>query len=117
MQPGHRLHRYTYAEYVALEASSPTKHEFFDGEIYAMAGGTEDHSALAAEVLRERTADDRAVGEGGEPDRLDVDTQIGGVRAARAVTDRVAERTADQRILDVVGEARAGGRRLDDVPV
>ena len=52
MQPGHRLHRYTYAEYVALEASSPTKHEFFDGEIYAMAGGSEDHSALAAEVLR-----------------------------------------------------------------
>jgi len=47
-----RLHRYTYAEYVALEQSSPTKHEFLDGEIYAMAGGSEEHSALAAEVLR-----------------------------------------------------------------
>jgi Uma2 family endonuclease len=46
------LHRYTYADYVALERMSPTKHEFLDGEIYAMAGGTEDHSALAAEVLR-----------------------------------------------------------------
>ena len=46
------LHRYTYAEYVALERESPTKHEFLDGEIYAMAGGSEDHSALAAEVLR-----------------------------------------------------------------
>ena len=31
---------------------SDVKHEFFDGEIYAMAGGSEDHSALAAEVLR-----------------------------------------------------------------
>jgi Uma2 family endonuclease len=46
-----RLHRYTYAQYVALEKESSTKHEFFDGEIYAMAGGSEDHSAIAARVL------------------------------------------------------------------
>jgi Uma2 family endonuclease len=52
MLQGRRLHRYTYAEYVALERVSPIKHEFLDGEIYAMAGGSEDHSALAAEVLR-----------------------------------------------------------------
>jgi len=45
------LHRYTYADYVALERESPTKHEFLDGEIYAMAGGSEEHSALAASVL------------------------------------------------------------------
>ena len=45
-------HRYTYADYVALEYDSPTKHEFFNGEIYAMAGSSEEHSALAAEVLR-----------------------------------------------------------------
>jgi Uma2 family endonuclease len=49
--PGRRRHRYTYAQYVALERDSPTKHEFFDGEIYAMAGGSEDHSALALNVL------------------------------------------------------------------
>jgi Uma2 family endonuclease len=47
-----RLHRYTYADYVAVELDSPTKHEFLDGEIYAMAGGTAEHAALAAEVLR-----------------------------------------------------------------
>src|SRR3954471_15239905 len=35
---GRRRHRYTYAQYVALERDSPTKHEFFDGEIYAMTG-------------------------------------------------------------------------------
>jgi Uma2 family endonuclease len=52
MLQGRRLHRYTYAEYVALEGESSTKHEFLDGEIYAMAGGSEEHSALAAEVLR-----------------------------------------------------------------
>jgi Uma2 family endonuclease len=47
-----RLHRYTYADYVALEQTSSTKHEFLDGEIYAMAGGSEEHSALCAQVLR-----------------------------------------------------------------
>jgi Uma2 family endonuclease len=52
MFPARRLHRYTYADYVALELESSTKHEFLDGEIYAMAGGSEEHSALAAEVLR-----------------------------------------------------------------
>ncbi len=52
MSHARRRHRYTYADYVALETTSPTKHEFFDGEIYATAGRSEDHSALAAEVLR-----------------------------------------------------------------
>lgn len=46
-----RFHRYTYAQYVALEKDSSTKHEFFNGEIYAMAGGSEEHSALAIRVL------------------------------------------------------------------
>lgn len=43
-------HRYTYGEYLAFEHDSPTKHEFFDGEIYAMAGGSPRHSALAMRV-------------------------------------------------------------------
>jgi Uma2 family endonuclease len=42
---------YTYAEYLALEEESPIRHEYLDGEIYAMAGGTPDHAALAAAVL------------------------------------------------------------------
>ena len=33
---------YTYAEYLALEDESPIRHEYIDGEIYAMAGGTPD---------------------------------------------------------------------------
>lgn len=45
-------HRYTYAEYRALEDMSPVRHEYFEGEIYAMAGGTPGHAALAATVLR-----------------------------------------------------------------
>jgi Uma2 family endonuclease len=47
-----RHHRYTYAEYVALETLSAEKHEFFDGEIYLMAGGSEEHSALSAAMVR-----------------------------------------------------------------
>ena len=42
---------YTYAEYLAFEASSNVKHEFLDGQIYAMAGGTPEHAALAAAVV------------------------------------------------------------------
>jgi Uma2 family endonuclease len=48
--PAHRI-RYTYSEYLALEASSNVKHEYLDGQIYAMAGGTPEHAALAAAVI------------------------------------------------------------------
>ncbi len=46
----HRLN-YTYAEYLGFEASSNVKHEFLDGQIYAMAGGTPEHAALAAAAI------------------------------------------------------------------
>lgn len=42
---------YTYEQYVALEEESPIRHEYLDGEIYAMAGGSPDHAALAAAVI------------------------------------------------------------------
>jgi Uma2 family endonuclease len=45
-----RLHHYSYFEYRSLEEASSTKHEFLDGEIYAMAGGTPLHAALQAAV-------------------------------------------------------------------
>jgi Uma2 family endonuclease len=44
------LHRYPYREYLAHEETSNVKHEFLDGEIFAMAGGTPEHAALAAAV-------------------------------------------------------------------
>ncbi len=47
----------SYAEYVAAEEKSDVRHEFLDGEVCAMAGGTPEHSALAAAVIGElRTA-------------------------------------------------------------
>lgn len=45
------LHRYTYQDYVWLEEQSSTRHEFLEGEIVAMAGGTPEHAAMAAEVI------------------------------------------------------------------
>lgn len=41
---------HTYAEYVAFERSSNVKHEYLDGHIYAMAGGTPEHAALVSAV-------------------------------------------------------------------
>ncbi|MBX3188821.1 MAG: Uma2 family endonuclease [Labilithrix sp.] len=48
--PAHRVH-YSRAEYLALEASSNVKHEYLDGQIYGMAGGTPEHAALSAAVI------------------------------------------------------------------
>jgi Uma2 family endonuclease len=45
----HRVN-YTFREYLAHEAVSNVKHEFLDGQIYAMAGGTPSHAALASAV-------------------------------------------------------------------
>jgi Uma2 family endonuclease len=43
-------HRHTFAEYLEIEEVARVRHEFFDGEIYAMAGGTPEHAAMAAAV-------------------------------------------------------------------
>ncbi|MBI4954639.1 MAG: Uma2 family endonuclease [Myxococcales bacterium] len=43
---------FTFADYVFLEESSPIKHEFLDGVVYAMAGGSPDHAAVCANVIR-----------------------------------------------------------------
>lgn len=47
------LHRYTFLDYLRLEDESSTRHEFLDGEIVAIAGGTPEHAALAMAVGRQ----------------------------------------------------------------
>jgi Uma2 family endonuclease len=42
--------RLTVDEYLALEEASPDKHEFYHGEVYAMAGGSLLHSSICAAV-------------------------------------------------------------------
>ncbi len=49
-QPERPRHRYTYEEYLAYERDSGLKHEYDDGAILAMAGGSRRHSALASRV-------------------------------------------------------------------
>jgi Uma2 family endonuclease len=49
--PSASRQRYTYAEYLAYERDSALKHEFEDGTIFAMAGGSRRHNALAASVV------------------------------------------------------------------
>ena len=43
----------TYAEYLAFEQSSAERHEWYDGEIFAMAGGTPEHAYLMAAITGE----------------------------------------------------------------
>jgi Uma2 family endonuclease len=42
--------RATYAEYLALEGSSETKHEYIAGTIFAMAGGSIEHGRLVSRL-------------------------------------------------------------------
>jgi Uma2 family endonuclease len=42
--------RVSYAEYAKREKTSDVKHEFLHGELFAMAGGTPEHGALASVV-------------------------------------------------------------------
>jgi Uma2 family endonuclease len=44
-------HRYIFEEYLELEEIARVRHEFYDGEIYAMAGGTPEHAAVAASMM------------------------------------------------------------------
>jgi Uma2 family endonuclease len=42
--------KYRFEDYLALEAVSPVKHEFLEGHVWAMAGGTPEHAAIAVNV-------------------------------------------------------------------
>jgi Uma2 family endonuclease len=53
--------RFTPEEYFAWEEQQEEKHEYFDGEVYAMSGGTREHSRIAVNVT---TLIDNHLGEG-----------------------------------------------------
>jgi Uma2 family endonuclease len=42
---------YTLDDYLGVEEISPVKHEYLNGEIFAMAGGTPEHAALSAAMV------------------------------------------------------------------
>ena len=41
----------TYEEYLTYEQASPTKHEFMNGQAFAMAGASEDHNVIASNLV------------------------------------------------------------------
>jgi Uma2 family endonuclease len=44
-------HRYSFQDYLDVEELGGVRHEYLNGEIFAMAGGTPEHAALAAALL------------------------------------------------------------------
>lgn len=42
----------TPAEYLAWEREQPEKHEYFNGEVFAMAGGSPRHNALSGRMIQ-----------------------------------------------------------------
>lgn len=70
------VHRvsYSYADYLALEASSNVKHEYFAGQIYGMAGGLPEHAALADTWIETQAVDGDVIELGSVGARLDVRT-------------------------------------------
>jgi Uma2 family endonuclease len=49
--PSRPQRRYSLDDYLSLEEGSSIRHEFFNGEIFAMAGGTVAHNQIAANLL------------------------------------------------------------------
>ncbi len=47
----HDVQTMTYVDYLELERVSATKHEFVNGRVYAMAGGTPEHARLGGAML------------------------------------------------------------------
>src|SRR5258706_15415869 len=50
--PDH-LHRLTEGEYLSLERAARLKSEFYEGEMFSMAGGSRQHSRIAINLIRE----------------------------------------------------------------
>ena len=46
-----RQHRFEPDEYLAMERASETRHEFFDGEIFALAGVSRSHNRTASNLV------------------------------------------------------------------
>jgi Uma2 family endonuclease len=49
--PDYNKKLYTPEEYLALEEVSPEKHEYYEGEIFAMAGGSANHNEIRREIF------------------------------------------------------------------
>jgi Uma2 family endonuclease len=79
MRQMRRRYAYTYGDYLMLEAEATTvRHEFIDGDIVAMAGGSDLHSALIAALSGELYAQLRGTACGLRESNLRVRVQATG---------------------------------------
>ena len=44
-------HQFTFLDYLRVDEDSGVKHEFLDGQVWAMSGGSPEHAAVAANVI------------------------------------------------------------------
>ena len=51
LNPAHK--QISEAEYLQCELLAETKHEYIDGEVYAMAGASENHNLLSVNMASE----------------------------------------------------------------
>ena len=64
----------SFEEYLEIERNEGIKYEFHDGEIFAMAGGTNRHSRICKNVCRE--IDNALIKKGGDCDAFSSETKL-----------------------------------------
>lgn len=47
--------KYTIEEYLQMERASEVKHEYYQGEIFAMAGASNRHNVISSNLIAEFT--------------------------------------------------------------
>jgi Uma2 family endonuclease len=98
-----RRYSYTYGDYLMLEAEAPTlRHEFIDGEIVAMAGGSDLHSALISALTGELYAELRGTPCGLRESNLRVRVQSTGNDSTPTHSWSAAGRTSSARYVAAI---------------
>jgi Uma2 family endonuclease len=116
----------TPEEYLAGERLAEIKSEYYDGEIFAMSGGTREHSLIAANVIAElgsqlrespcevHTSDMRVqVAEGGPDTYPDVSVVCGEAEFADAEKDTLLNPTMIVEVLSPSTEAWDRGGKFE----
>jgi len=120
------MRRLTEAEYFGIERAAEFKSEFFDGETFAMAGGTPQHSLIATNLAREfgnRLMNGRCLAYNADL-RLkieatglctypDLSVICGPLRFAPGTDDTVVNPTLLVEVLSVSTEAYDRGRKFE----
>src|SRR5262249_54874860 len=118
---------YTPEEYLALEEDADFKSEYFGGEIFAMAGASEEHNTITANVVAEvrqqfrgtpcrvYTSDMRVKGEAtGLYTYPDVVAACGERRFERRGTDSLLNPTVIFEVLSPTTESYDRGRKFEN---